>query len=206
MSLDIDIKYLRTQEYSVVQQAMQRFTNERAEDSRDEVWLVEHPAVYTQGTACDLNTHTATGIPVVKSDRGGQITYHGPGQVVLYPLLKLKRYGLTVKSLVHLLEQVAIDVLAHYDLQAVRREGAPGVYLDDAKIAALGLRIRRGFSYHGLSFNVDMDLSPYQHVDPCGYKGLEVTQLKDHLDSPIDTAQVMQQLKDRLLLLLQKGE
>jgi len=102
MSLDIDIKYLRTQEYSVVQQAMQRFTNERAEDSRDEVWLVEHPAVYTQGTACDLNTHTATGIPVVKSDRGGQITYHGPGQVVLYPLLKLKRYGLTVKSLVAL--------------------------------------------------------------------------------------------------------
>ena len=156
---------------------MLAFTSQRTESDQDQIWLLEHPKVYTQGTACDLNTFIATDIPVVKTDRGGQITYHGPGQIVMYPLLHLPSHKLGVKSLVHALEECVVQLMAAHSLQANRKADAPGVYIDEAKVAALGLRIRKGSSYHGLSLNVDMDLQPFSNIDPCGYQGLEVCQL-----------------------------
>ena len=175
------IQQLGLKPYSETQIAMQEFVAGSDADTPDELWFVEHPAVYTQGTACDLPTLTPSDIPLVKSDRGGQITYHGPGQVVMYVLLNLKRHGLGVKALVDMLEQTIIDVLDGYHISANRKDGAPGVYVDEAKIGALGLRFRKGFSYHGLSLNVDMDLQPFLNIDPCGYKDMPVTQIKDQL-------------------------
>jgi lipoyl(octanoyl) transferase len=156
---------------------MQRFTAERTADTVDEIWLVQHPPTYTQGQA-GKPEHLLhqTGIPVVKIDRGGQITYHGPGQIVTYLLLDLRRWKINVRELVRLMEQAVIDLLAEYGVKANGREDAPGVYVGGAKIAALGLRIKNGCSYHGLSFNVDMDLSPFDNINPCGYEGLRVTQ------------------------------
>lgn len=175
----IDVLVFNKVEYQQSYQAMSEFASSRSETSRDQIWLLEHPPVYTQGTACQQDTLLPSDIPVIKTDRGGQITYHGPGQIVMYPLLRLKRYGLGVKALVSSLEQCVIDTLLDYQIEAKRREDAPGVYVNEAKIAALGLRIRRGNSYHGLSLNVDMDLSPFSNVDPCGYKGLKVAQIAD---------------------------
>lgn len=196
------VRQLGRQEYQAVLADMQGFVAERDEAAQDEVWIVQHPPVYTQGTGCTMGTLLPTDIPIVKSDRGGQITYHGPGQVVIYPLLQLKRYNLGIKSMVQLLEQTAIDVLKGYDIDGVRREGAPGVYVDQRKVSALGLRVRRGCTYHGLSFNVDMDLSPFDNIDPCGYQGLEVTQLRDLIET-VDYALVEQQLVSTLLDRLQ---
>ena len=146
----------------------------------DELWLVEHPPVFTQGQA-GKPEHLLRdiGVPVVPIDRGGQITYHGPGQVVVYLLLDLQRRHLKVRELVQRIEQAVIDLLAEHHIEAVRRPGAPGVYVDDAKVAALGLRVRNGCCYHGVSLNVDMDLSPFAAINPCGYEGLAVTQLRD---------------------------
>lgn len=165
--------------YEPVWRAMQAFTDGRDADTADEIWCVQHPPVFTLGQAGKAEHLLAPGdIPVVPVDRGGQVTYHGPGQVVLYPLLDLRRLDLGVRSLVQLIEQALIDVLAAFDVEAVRREGAPGVYVGEAKIAALGLRVRRGCSFHGLAFNVDMDLEPFGRINPCGFQGLAVTQLK----------------------------
>ncbi len=164
--------------YQMSHQAMLNYASDRAAEEPDHIWLLVHPSVYTQGTACDLNTLVASDIPTIKTDRGGQITYHGPGQIVMYPLLHLKNHGLGVKALVSSLEQCAINVLREYGIDGDRKQDAPGVYVDGAKIAALGLRIRRGNSYHGLSLNVDMDLAPFTNIDPCGYQGLQVQQLK----------------------------
>jgi len=157
----------------------QRDQTSTANKELDQIWLIQHPPVYTQGTACVQDTLLPSAVPIVKTDRGGQITYHGPGQIVMYPLLHLKSYGLGVKALVANLEQAVIDLLAKKGIQGERRADAPGVYVKQAKIAALGLRIRRGSSYHGLSFNVNMDLVPFQNIDPCGFEGLQVTQLID---------------------------
>ena len=168
--------------YAETQTAMQSFVELSDKETPDEIWFVQHPPVYTQGTACDLTALMESDIPLVKSDRGGQITYHGPGQIVMYVMLNLKRHGLGVKALVDMLEQTMINVLDSFEIVAVRKQGAPGVYVEGAKIGALGLRFRKGFSYHGLSLNVDMDLSPFQNIDPCGYQDLPVTQIKDHLD------------------------
>lgn len=174
------MKRLGLVEYLPTWRAMQDFTAARGAETPDELWLLEHPPVYTLGLAgkpehllCD------TGIPLVKIDRGGQITYHGPGQIVAYLLLDLKRRGIGVKELVRRMEQAAIDLLAEYGVKAERRDKAPGVYVGGAKIAALGLRIRNGCCYHGLSLNVDMDLSPFAAINPCGYEGLAVTQTRD---------------------------
>ena len=146
----------------------------------DEIWLVEHPAVFTQGLAGKPEHLLSTGdIPIIKTDRGGQVTYHGPGQIVVYPLLNLKRLKLGPKALVRGLEQVLIDELDSLEISAQRSDGAPGVFVDGRKIASLGLRIRHGCSYHGISLNVDMDLSPFLRINPCGYAGLEMTQLRD---------------------------
>jgi lipoyl(octanoyl) transferase len=175
------IKSLGRTEYGAAYDAMRHFTQERGARTADELWLTEHPPVYTVGMAGRAEHFPRAperGIPVVRIDRGGQITYHGPGQAVAYVLLDLQRRSLTVRRLVTLLEQAVIDLLAGYNVAASRKPGAPGVYVDEAKIAALGLRVRRGCCYHGLALNVDMDLSPFHAIDPCGYPGLKVTQAR----------------------------
>ena len=176
------VHQLGLKSYAETQAAMQSFVELSDKNTPDEIWFVEHSPVYTQGAACNLTTLVKSDIPVVKSDRGGQITYHGPGQIVMYVMLNLKRHGLGVKTLVDMLEQTMINLLASFDIAANRKAGAPGVFVNGAKIGALGLRFRKGFSYHGLSLNVDMDLSPFQNIDPCGYQGMPVTQIKDQLD------------------------
>lgn len=173
------IRRLGRREYEPVLRAMQRFAERNRDDESDELWMVQHPPVYTRGLNCRMEPLRCNGIPVVATDRGGQITYHGPGQLVAYTLLDIRRRKLGVKKLVSLLEQSVIDLLGAYGIQGERRDKAPGIYVDGRKIAALGIRIRHGCSYHGLSLNVDMDLAPFTDIDPCGYKGLEVTQLRD---------------------------
>ncbi len=167
-------------EYEPTWRAMQDFTAGRSPDTQDEIWLLEHPPVFTLGMAGKREHLLADiGIPVVPIDRGGQVTYHGPGQIVAYLLLDLRRRGYGVRELVRRIEQAVIDVLAGYGVVAERLAGAPGVYVGDAKIAALGLRVKNGCTYHGLALNVDMDLAPYRAINPCGYAGMAVTQLKD---------------------------
>lgn len=163
---------------------MQQFTNNRTPDTPDEIWLLEHPPVFTLGlNGKPEHILDAGDIPVVKCDRGGQVTYHGPGQLIVYLLLDLRRRELGVKTLVHKIEQAIINLLQEKNIDAVRRDGAPGIYVSDAKIAALGLRVRRGSCYHGLSLNVDMDLEPFSRINPCGYAGLSSDQLSRHLVS-----------------------
>jgi lipoyl(octanoyl) transferase len=170
------IRQLGHVEYEPTWRAMQAFTAARQSDTRDEIWLLEHPPVYTQGQAGrPEHLIAATPIPVVPIDRGGQITYHGPGQAVVYVLVDLRRRGYGIRELVTRMEQAVIDLLAARGVTAGRREGAPGVYVADAKIAALGLRVKHGCTYHGLALNVDMDLSPFQAINPCGYPGMAVT-------------------------------
>ena len=178
---EVRVRKLGRVEYEPAWRAMQSFTQERAADTADELWLTEHPPVYTLGVAgrSEHLPRVANGIPVVKVDRGGQITYHGPGQVVLYLLLDMRRRAISVRPLVRMMEQAVIDLLAAYGVAAAGSAEAPGVYVDGAKIAALGLRIKNGCCYHGLAFNVDMDLSPFRAIDPCGYSGLAVTQARD---------------------------
>ncbi|MBX9812670.1 MAG: lipoyl(octanoyl) transferase LipB [Burkholderiales bacterium] len=175
------IRELDLAEYEPTWRAMQEFTARRDAGTPDELWVLQHPPVYTLGIAgrAEHLPRVDNGIPVVKIDRGGQITYHGPGQVVIYLLLDMRRRGLTVRPLVRRMEQAVIDLLAGYGIVAQGRIAAPGVYVGEAKIAALGLRIRNGCCYHGLALNVDMDLSPFHAINPCGYPGLEVTQMRD---------------------------
>ena len=174
------IRQLGLQQYQVTHDAMVEFTDRRGPDTADEIWCLEHEPVFTLGLAGKTEHLLEPGaIPVHRSDRGGQVTYHGPGQLVVYPLLDLKRLGLFIKGYVGLLEQAVIELLAAFDLGAQRRKGMPGVYLDGSKIAALGVRLRKGRCYHGLALNVSMDLSPFRRINPCGYPGLAVTQLAD---------------------------
>ena len=172
---EIVVKRLGTTEYMPTLEAMRQFTAARDAATADELWILQHPPVYTLGQAA---THAplANGIPLVKADRGGDITYHGPGQAVVYTLVDLGRRGIRVKQFVWLLEQAVIDLL---DGRGERRPGAPGVYVAGAKVAALGIRVRQGRAYHGVSLNVDMDLGPFSAIDPCGFPGLAVTQLAD---------------------------
>jgi lipoyl(octanoyl) transferase len=175
------VRRLGIAEYEPTWRAMQRFTAARTAATADEIWLLQHPPVYTLGIAGRAAhlPRNASDIPIVRIDRGGQITYHGPGQLVAYLLLDMKRTGLTVRPLIRCMEQAVIDLLAEYGISAAGRVEAPGVYVGQSKIAAVGLRISRGCSYHGLALNVDMDLSPFHAIDPCGYPGLAVTQLRD---------------------------
>jgi lipoyl(octanoyl) transferase len=175
------LRRLGLADYEGVFDAMRRFTATRDASTPDELWLTEHPPVYTVGAA-GREEHLPRGhtdIPVKHIDRGGQITYHGPGQVVVYTLIDLQRRGLKVRAWVDSLEQAVIDLLATYNVRAERKSGAPGVYVNGAKIAALGLRVKRNGCYHGVSLNVDMDLTPFDLIDPCGYPGLRVTQTRD---------------------------
>ena len=181
------LRQLGRVEYAPTFAAMQDFTASRHSETFDEIWLCEHPPVFTQGLSGKPEHLLADiGIPVVQIDRGGQITYHGPGQVVAYLMIDLRRRELKVRGLVNRIEQAIIDLLADYQIAAQRHEGAPGVYVANAKIAALGLRIKNSCSYHGLALNVDMNLTPFRAINPCGYPGLAVTQLRD-LGGPTDT-------------------
>ena len=174
------VKYLGRVDYEPTWKAMQAFTENRTPETPDEIWVVEHAPVYTQGLAGKAeHLLRSTDIPVVKTDRGGQITYHGPGQLVVYLLIDFKRLGIGVRELVRRIEQSVIDTLADYGIEAQGDVSAPGVYVKGAKIASLGLRIRHHAVYHGLSLNVDMDLSPFANINPCGYANLPVTQLKN---------------------------
>lgn len=176
----LGVRNLGRVEYRDCWRAMQKFTDSRDASTADELWLVEHPAVFTLGQAGKPEHLLAPGnIPVVESDRGGQVTYHGPGQVVAYPLVDLHRLGIGVREFVQRIEEVVILVLAGYGVCGERREGAPGIYVQGAKIAALGLRVRRGCTFHGLAFNVAMELEPFSRINPCGLRGLAVTQLLD---------------------------
>jgi lipoyl(octanoyl) transferase len=178
--LPAQLRDLGRRAYEPVWRAMQAFTDARGAGTPDELWLVEHDPVFTLGQAGkDEHVLFAGDIPVIHVDRGGQVTYHGPGQIVLYPLLDLKRLKIGVKEYVHRIEQAMIDTLADWNIHAQRRDGAPGVYVNDAKIGALGIRVRRGCTFHGLAFNIAMDLEPFQRINPCGYQGLQVTSMLD---------------------------
>ena len=174
------VRRLGRRPYRPVWQAMRAFTDARAADTPDELWMLQHDPVFTLGQAGRMEHVLAPGaIPVIAVERGGQVTYHGPGQIVGYPLLDLRRLGIGIRELVNRIEQAMIDTLATWNIEAARREGAPGVYVAGAKIGALGLRVRRGCTFHGLAFNVAMDLEPFQRINPCGYAGLAVTQVCD---------------------------
>lgn len=184
---------LGLREYQDVWHAMSEFTSQRDPDTPDELWLVEHPPVFTQGQAGKAEHLLLPGeIPVIQSDRGGQVTYHGPGQLVAYPLLNLRRLNFGVRDLVSALEQVLVAVLASYDIEAYAKADAPGVYVQEQKIASLGLRVRRGCSFHGLALNVAMDLEPFQRINPCGYSGLKMTQMKQ-LITPVPALKEVQE-------------
>ena len=195
----LEICDLGLQPYEQVWAAMTEFTNTRTQDSLDQLWLVEHPPVFTQGQAGKAEHLLVPGdIPVVQSDRGGQVTYHGPGQLVAYPLLDLRRSKMGVRDLVTALEQTIIATLAHYQINAFPKPDAPGVYVNTNgrvdKIASLGLRVRRGCSFHGLALNVAMDLSPFLRINPCGYQGLAMTQMQSLMASSLDFAHIKEQL------------
>ncbi|MEW6313804.1 MAG: lipoyl(octanoyl) transferase LipB [Pseudomonadota bacterium] len=194
------IRHFGLLEYQPTWRAMQDFTAARDPDTPDEAWLLQHPPVYTLG----LNgkpehlLRADTGIPVVKVDRGGQITYHGPGQIIVYLLLDLQRQGLGVRALIRRMEQAVLDLLAGYGIAAELKAGAPGVYVREAKIAALGLRVKRGCCYHGLALNVDMNLAPFAAINPCGYQGMTVTQMRDlGIADSVDT--IGERLLEKLL-------
>ena len=200
MAAVLGVRELGLQPYEPVWHAMQDFTNQRTADTADELWLVQHPSVFTQGQAGKPEHLLLPGdIPVVQVDRGGQVTYHGPGQLVAYPLVDVKRLGLGVRDLVSRIEQSLIDLLASYGVSAAARADAPGVYVDGAKIASLGLRIRHGRSFHGLALNVDMDLQPFARINPCGYAGMAMTQLADQVAGPIAISEVSVRLREQLV-------
>lgn len=181
--LPLIIRQLNQQPYLPIWHAMQAFTLSRGSDTPDEIWLLEHPPVYTLGRN-GKNQHLLNpgDIPVIHIDRGGQVTYHGPGQLIAYLLIDLKRREMGVRELVSSIEQSLIQTLQHYQLNAYAKKQAPGVYIDEAKIAALGLRIKKGCSFHGLSLNINMDLTPFNRINPCGYPDLEVIQLSDFIE------------------------
>lgn len=207
-SRSLVIRQLGVCDYEPIWRAMQAFTAARDEQAADELWVLSHPAVYTQGQAGKAEHLIAPGnIPVIQIDRGGQVTFHGPGQLVIYLLIDVRRAGLGVRDLVSLIERAIIDTLSAVKITATLKPGAPGVYVGAAKIAALGLRIRRGCSYHGLSLNVAMDLEPFSRINPCGYQGLEVAQVCDYVKSTNPT-ELMITMEKLLLqqLMIELGE
>lgn len=175
----IIVRPLGLRDYEPLWRGMQQFTEERTAATADEIWFTEHPPVFTLGLNASRDHLLAPGdIPVLQVDRGGQVTYHGPGQLMIYPLIELKRAGLGVRDLVTALENTAIDLLAGFSIAAERRDDAPGVYVDERKVASVGLRVRRGASYHGMALNIDVDLEPFSRINPCGFSDLEVTDLR----------------------------
>lgn len=207
MPAALGVRELGLVDYPQAWQAMQRFTNQRGPDTGDEIWLLEHPPVFTQGQAGKAEHLLMPGdIPVIQADRGGQVTYHGPGQLVAYLLLDVRRSGVGVRELVSRMERSLVELLASYGVAAYAKPDAPGVYVGAAKIASLGLRIRNGRSFHGLALNVDMDLEPFQRINPCGYAGMAMTQLKDQAREPIEFAEVRARLRAQLVTQLGYAE
>lgn len=195
---ELHIRNLGLQEYSSVFNKMREFTTQRTSATVDEFWCLQHSAVFTLGANADQqHILKQTDIPIVQSDRGGQVTYHGPGQVIIYLLINLKRKSIGVKRLVELIEQSVVELLNDYKIDSQARADAHGVYIEESKIASLGLRVHSGCSYHGLALNVDMDMSPFSLINPCGFPGLEVTQLKDH-----GVTESVQVISDKLILKL----
>jgi len=193
------LKYLGKVDYEPTWRQMQKITDVRDENTPDEIWFLQHPPVFTLGMNASSEHLLAPGsIPVVPIDRGGQVTYHGPGQLVVYPLIDLRRAGLGVRDMVTALERSVVDSAAEYGIQVYPRADAPGVYVDSKKLASVGLRVRRGCTYHGLAFNVDMDLEPFSRINPCGYQGLKITQLRE-LGGPSDVELIARVLAPHLL-------
>ncbi|WP_439887412.1 lipoyl(octanoyl) transferase LipB [Pseudomonas sp. MBLB4123] len=196
---ELVVRRLGVVDYLPTLEAMRRLTAERDESTPDEIWLLQHPKVFTQGQAGKAEHLLAPGdIPVIQVERGGQVTYHGPGQLVAYLMLDLRRLNLGVRELVTAMEQSLVDVLAGYGIEASPKADAPGVYVKGEKIASLGLRVSRGCSFHGLALNVDMDMSPFWRINPCGYAGLKMVQLRDLLDAPPAFDEVAQRLEQAL--------
>lgn len=196
---ELVVRHLGLVEYQPTLEAMRQLTRERDEQSPDEIWLLQHPQVFTQGQAGKAEHLLAPGdIPVVQVERGGQVTYHGPGQLVAYLMLDLRRLDLGVRELVTAMEQSLVDLLASYGIEAAPKADAPGVYVAGDKIASLGLRVSRGCSFHGLALNVDMDMAPFQRINPCGYAGLKMVQMCDLLQAPPAFDEVAQRLEQSL--------
>ncbi len=194
------IRRLGRQDYEPTWAAMRRFTEERDETTQDEIWFAEHPAIFTLGLNASREHLLAPGeIPVLGVDRGGQVTYHGPGQLLIYPLIDLRRRMLGVRSLVVALEQAVIAYVAELGIKAASRRDAPGVYVDGKKLASVGLRVRRGASYHGIALNVDLDLEPFRRINVCGYRGLEVTRLRDLCETRVDLETTVRGIEPHLL-------
>jgi len=198
-AMPLIVRHFGEVDYDDTWRKMQEFTNTRQADTPDELWFLQHPPVYTLGKNGKVeHLLNPEGIPVINVDRGGQVTYHGPGQIVVYTLLDLNRLHIGVRQLVTIIEQTVVELLSAYGIDANARREAPGVYVNGAKIAALGLRIRKGCSFHGMALNVDMDLEPFTRINPCGYEGLEVTQIKQYVDD-VQMAEVVDNLQQRLI-------
>ena len=201
--MSIDVKYLGVTSYESTWNEMKNFASKRNDSTQDEIWITEHEAIYTLGlNKKDFKQPLRKDIPVLEVDRGGKITYHGRGQLIIYPLIDLKRYHLNIRSFVTLIEKSIINFLSHHGIKASAKIEAPGVYIGNKKIASLGLRIKNHTSYHGLSMNIDMDLAPFEAIDPCGYKDLQMTQLKTFTNSiSIESAglEIANNIKNQLL-------
>ncbi|GGY38661.1 hypothetical protein GCM10011297_09810 [Bacterioplanes sanyensis] len=195
----LQLRWLGLQPYDSVYQEMLAYTEQRDADTPDQIWLLQHPRVFTQGQAGKAEHVLMPGdIPVVQSDRGGQVTYHGPGQLVVYLLIDIKRRGMGPRQLVSLIEQAIVDALQHWHIDSAPRSDAPGVYVQQRKIASLGLRIRQGRCFHGLALNIDMDLEPFARINPCGYEGMQMTQMVAETDQPVVFDEVAERLAQAL--------
>ena len=203
----IKVRSKGLQDYPITWKEMKSFTENRRADTLDELWTLEHNSVFTQGlSGKPEHLLKATQIPIIQSDRGGQITYHAPGQLIVYCLIDIKRLGIGIKKMVSLIEQSLIEFLSTYDITAHTLKGAPGVYVNDSKIAALGLKVKNGRTYHGLSLNIDMDLSPYNLINPCGYKDLKVTQMKNLTNNILNISGIQHELSEHLINLVEKTQ
>ena len=195
------------QDYLTTWEEMKSFTENRDSDTLDELWTLEHNSVFTQGlSGKPEHLLKATQIPIIQSDRGGQITYHAPGQLIIYCLIDIKRLGIGIKKMVSIIEQSLIEFLSTYDITAHTLNGAPGVYVNDSKIAALGLKVKHGRTYHGLSLNIDMDLSPYKLINPCGYSDLKVTQMRNLTDNILSISDIQRELSEHLINSVEKTQ
>ena len=205
--LVIKVRSKGLQDYLKTWEEMKYFTENRDPDTLDELWTLEHNSVFTQGlSGKPEHLLKATQIPIVQSDRGGQITYHAPGQLVIYCLIDIKRLGIGIKKMVSMIEQSLIELLSSYDIKAHTLKGAPGVYVNDSKIAALGLKVKHGRTYHGLSLNIDMDLSPYKLINPCGYSDLKVTQMRNLTDNILSISDIQHELSEHLINSVEKAQ
>ena len=196
----IKVRLKGLQDYLKTWEEMKSFTENRDSDTLDELWTLEHNSVFTQGlSGKPEHLLKKTQIPIIQSDRGGQITYHAPGQLIIYCLIDIKRLGIGIKKMVSMIEQSLIEFLSSYDITAHTLKGAPGVYVNDSKIAALGLKVKNGSTYHGLSLNIDMDLSPYTLINPCGYSDLKVTQMRNQTKNILNISNIRHELSDHLI-------